>query len=106
MPKTVPLHPSPYVDGDMSAPKGILSIYLSLRVRFGWQLIRWLVPKFESCRAAGQFASEGGHSIGYLDVDVNAVQEGTGDALLVAADHGEAAGAFMYLVTTRTIDSP
>jgi hypothetical protein len=23
MPKTVPLHSSPYVDGDMSAPKGI-----------------------------------------------------------------------------------
>jgi hypothetical protein len=37
---------------------------------------------------------------GNLDVDVDAVQEGTGDALLVAADHGVRTGAFMYLVTT------
>jgi hypothetical protein len=44
---------------------------------------------------------------GYLDVDVDAVQEGPGDVpypfrvRLVAADCGVGAGALMYLITSR-----
>ena len=38
---------------------------------------------------------------GDFDVDINAIQEGTRDPFLVAADHAVTAGALMYLGTTQ-----
>jgi hypothetical protein len=39
---------------------------------------------------------------GYLNVDIDAVQEGAGDAFLVTADHGVRAGALLHRIAVPT----
>ena len=57
-------------------------------------------------RTACRPTRRAGIDTGHVHVDVDAVQQGSGDALLVAADHGIGAGALVELVTIYTYRSP
>ena len=78
-----------------------------------WQASSPVILRYKAVTLTGDEAVylRGRSHAGHLDVDVDAVQEGAGDApdplrvRLVAADQSEGAGAFIYLVTTRKTTS-
>ena len=54
-----------------------------------------MLAKVTSCAVVGLDGAIVVLHPGNFDVDINAVQQGPGDALLVAADHREGAGALL-----------